>query len=224
MNPQSRILLTILLSTILAAGGLVAAPQDEQEPQISPEEVQRLAQQVTRQVVRLSNYGLFDQITFGIGTSEEGFVVTLKGFASRPTLRKSAERVTAKIEGVEQVVNQIEVLPNSPNDDRIRTAVYVAVYGHPALSRYNPNRGTPLFSSVARRTSGLTYDPPIGYHPIHIIVKNGNVVLEDVVDTPGDKVIAGIQANQVFGVFRVDNDLVVANESMKKAKGVEKKK
>ena len=224
MNPQSRILLTTLLSTILAAGGLVAAPQDEQKPRISPEEVQRLAQQVTRQVVRLSNYGLFDQITFGIGTSEEGFVVTLKGFASRPTLRKSAERVTAKIEGVEQVMNQIEVLPNSPNDDRIRTAVYVAVYGHPALSRYNPNRGTPLFSSVARRTSGLTYDPPIGYHPIHIIVKNGNVVLEGVVDTPGDKVIAGIQANQVFGVFSVDNDLVVANESMKKAQGGEKKK
>ena len=224
MNPQSRILLTTLLSTILAAGGLVAAPQDEKKPQISPEEVQRLAQQVTRQVLRLSNYGLFDQITFGIGTSEEGFVVTLKGFVSRPTLRKSAERVTAKIEGVEQVMNQIEVLPNSPNDDRIRTAVYVAVYGHPALSRYNPNRGTPLFSSVARRTSGLTYDPPIGYHPIHIIVKNGNVVLEGVVDTSGDKVIAGIQANQVFGVFSVDNDLVVANESMKKAKGVEKKK
>ncbi len=224
MNPQSRILLTVLLSTILAAGGLVAAPQAEQKPQISPEEVQGLAQQVTRQIVRLSNYGLFDQITFGIGKNEAGYVVTLKGFASRPTLRKSAERVTAKIEGVEQVVNQIEVLPNSPNDDRIRTAVYVAVYGHPALSRYNPNRGTPLFSSVGRRTSGLTYDPPIGYHPIHIIVKNGNVVLEGVVDTPGDKVIAGIQVNQVFGVFSVDNDLVVANESMKKAKGVEKKK
>ena len=224
MNPQSRILLTTLLSAILVVSGLVAAPQDEQKPQVSPEELQRLAQQVTRQVVRLSNYGVFDNITFGIGTSEEGLVVTLRGFASRPTLRKSAELVMAKIEGVEQVVNQIEVLPNSPNDDRIRTAVYIAIYGHSALSRYNPNRGTPLFSSVARRTSGLTYDPPIGYHPIHIIVKNGNVVLEGVVDTSGDKVIAGIQARLAFGVFSVDNDLVVANESMKKAKGVENKK
>ena len=83
MNPQSRILLTTLLSAILVVSGLIAAPQDEQAPQVFPKEVQRLAQQVTRQVLRLSNYGLFDNITFGIGTSEGGFVVTLRGFASR---------------------------------------------------------------------------------------------------------------------------------------------
>ena len=34
------------------------------------------------------------------------------------------------IGGVEKVVNKIEVLPLSPNDERIRIAVYRAIYGH----------------------------------------------------------------------------------------------
>ena len=181
---------------------------------------------------------------FGFGISEAGLVVTLSGQASRPRLSSSAERAVKKVEGVAQVVNEIEVLPNSPNDDNIRRGVYINIYGHPALSRLNPNRGTPVsaFSgtlsdaydagfgddpfapafSVAEAAGGITNDPPRGYHPIRIIVKNGRVRLEGVVNSSGDKTIAGMQARGTFGALGVENDLVVANETRRKLRGEEK--
>ncbi|MBI1896594.1 MAG: BON domain-containing protein, partial [Acidobacteria bacterium] len=109
------------------------------------------------------------------------------GQVTRPTLKSSAERVVRDIEGVEQVINQIEVLPLSPNDDRIRLATYRAIYGHSALNRY-----------------ALQAIPPI-----HILVRNGNVTLEGVVANESDKNIANIQANGVSGVFSVTNNLRV---------------
>ena len=102
-------------------------------------------------------------------------------------MKSDAENVVKKIEGVEQVVNNIEVLPTSPDDDRIRLAEYRAIYGQTALNRYS-----------------LQAVPPI-----HIIVKNGHVTLEGVVASEGDKNIAGIQANSVPGVFSVTNNLRV---------------
>ena len=138
----------------------------------------------------------------------------LHGKASRPTLKSSAERVVKKIEGVESVDNQIEVLPNSTNDDRIRAAVYASIYRYPALQRYTSNRGGPRgVPSVARAAGGITNDPPIGYHAIHIIVENGNVTLTGVVDSENDLAIAGMRANSVPGVFSVDNDLQVASKT-----------
>jgi hyperosmotically inducible protein len=91
------------------------------------------------------------------------------------------------IEGVSMVVNNIEVLPNSPSDDRTRREVYRAIYGSTALDRY-----------------ALQAVPSI-----HIIVKNGNVTLVGVADTEADKNLAGIRANGVTGVFSVKNDLAV---------------
>src|SRR4029453_7547217 len=110
----------------------------------------------------------------------DGYRVTLLGEVIRPTLKSDAEAVVKKIEGVESVDNQIEVLPLSPNDDRIRLAVYRAVYRQTSLSRY-----------------ALQAIPPI-----HIIVKNGNVRLEGVVATDADKNLAGIRAKGVSGVLR----------------------
>ena len=110
--------------------------------------------------------------------------------------------------------NQIVVLPNSPNDDRIRAAVYAAIYTYPALQKYTSNRGGPRGGrSVARAAGGITNDPPIGYHAIHIIVKNGNVTLTGVVDSDTDLAIAEMRANGVPGVFSVDNDLQVASKA-----------
>jgi osmotically-inducible protein OsmY len=168
-----------------------------------------MAKQVSRAIMKLSTYGVFDDIRFGI----QGSTVVLRGFASRPTLASSAEKVTLKVKGVEEVLNQIEVLPNSNFDDELRANVYVRVYGHPNLQRYNPNRGSPLFESITRREFGITQDPPPGNHPIKIIVKNGNVTLEGVVANAGDRTIAGIQANATPGVFSVTNDIVVPSES-----------
>ncbi len=167
----------------------------------------RIAKEVRKAIVTLPQYGVFDNIHFAI----KGKTVILEGQASRPTLKSSAENVTKKVEGVEHVENQIEVLPNSPNDDRIRAAVYYRIYGQPQLQKYTSNRG-PQFLSLTRRTMGITYDPPIGYHAIHIIVKNGNVTLIGAVNNSSDAAIAGIQANSTPGVFSVDNNLFVTSD------------
>ena len=146
----------------------------------------RLEKEVRHELVMLPYYGVFDNLTFRI----EGYKVTLMGQVTRPTLKTDSEGVVKKIEGVESVSNQIEVLPVSPNDDRIRLAVYRAIYGHTSLNRY-ALRAVPT---------------------IHIIVKNGDVTLEGVVSTQGDKDIAALQANGVSGVFSVKNNLRVEKE------------
>lgn len=177
---------------------------------MSQDEVLRIAKEVRKQIVTLPQYGVFDNIHFGI--KPDGTVV-LRGEASRPILKSSAGNVVKKVEGVEKVENDIEVLPNSPNDDRLRAAVYRAIYRDPVLQKYTVNRGSPRGGpSVARMAGGITNDPPIGYHAIHIIVKNGNVTLTGVVNNETDMAIAGIRANGVAGVFSVDNQIQVANE------------
>jgi len=98
-----------------------------------------------------------------------------------------------RIEGVEKVINNIEALPTSPNDDRIRRAVYRAVYGNSVLSQYQL-RAVP---------------------PIHIIVNKGHVTLEGVVARKMDKQVAGMQTNSVSGVFSVTNNLQVEEEDKK---------
>jgi len=131
----------------------------------------------------LPYYNVFDNLAFKV----DGATVTLLGQVTRPTLKSDAERVVKRLEGVDKVVNNIQVLPLSPDDDRIRTAVYRAVYGQPALQRY-----------------GMQAVPPI-----HIIVNSGNVTLEGVVATEADKNIANVQAKGVPGVFSVKNNLRV---------------
>ena len=190
---------------------IVAAAQKTQTPQ----SVLRMAREIQKQILTLPEYGVFDDIHFGI----KDFNVTLKGQASRPILKSSIEKVVKKVEGVEKVDNQIEVLPLSPMDDRIRTRVFVAIYYNPSLSRYNPNRGTPVWVTPGRLAAGITNDPPVGNFPIHIIVKNGNVRLTGVVDNAADAQIAYMQANSVPGAFSVDNELqILNNEKTKKKK------
>jgi hyperosmotically inducible protein len=153
-----------------------------------PENEAHLVQEVRHQLVMLPYYGVFDDIGFQV----QGGTVILEGAVTRPTLKDDAGRVVRKVEGVTNVVNNIEVLPLSPNDDRIRRAVYRAIYGDPALSdRYG-------FQALPS---------------IHIIVKNGNVRLEGVVANEGDRNIANIRANGVPGVFSVQNDLQVEAKS-----------
>jgi hyperosmotically inducible protein len=156
----------------LVASGLVAAPKTDS-----------ILKEVRHELVMLPNYGIFDELSYRV----DGTAVTLFGAVTRPTLKSEAENVVRKIEGVTKVENQIEVLPDSPNDDQIRRAVYRAVYGSPGFERYG-------FSSV---------------QAIHIIVNNGNVSLVGTVSNEGDKNIAGIRANGVAGVFAVKNELQI---------------
>ena len=208
----------IVLSAVsaLVLAGVAQAQQPNQE------NVARLARQIQKKILTLSNYGVFDYITFGIKPGENGYVVILRGYASRPSLKKSAERVASKLEQVGAVENEIEALPTSRMDEDLRMAVYAKVYYHPSLSRYNPNRGTPVYGGAYgfRRAAqlGISNDPPQGYHPISIIVKNGNVTLEGVIDTDADKQIAGMQANSTAGVFSVTSNLHVLNPSKSKKK------
>ena len=183
-------------------------PQQEAEPPDAKQQaISKLAQEVRKQIVTQPQYGVFDSIHFAI----EGDTVILRGYASRPTLKSAIENSVKKIEGVNKVTNEIEILPASPNDDRIRATVYRSIYGYAPLQRYTSNRGGPRgIPSVARAAGGITNDPPIGYHAIHIVVKNGNVTLTGVVDSDADLALAGMRANVVSGVFSVDNDLQVA--------------
>lgn len=149
--------------------------------QVSPRAEERIKREVRHELVMLPYYGVFDNLAYKV----EGYSVTLIGQVTRPTLKSDAENVVKKIEGVEHVKNEIEVLPLSPMDDRIRLATYRAIYSQPGLDRY-----------------ALQAVPPI-----HIIVRNGNVTLEGVVASDADKNMAGIRANGVSGVFSVKNNL-----------------
>lgn len=191
----------LLLLGCAAIGMFAQTPAVSDAP--SEQAVARIAGQIQREILSLPNYGLFDWITFSV----RDYNVVLQGYASRPVLKESAQKVTEKVEGVAAVENRIEVLPLSRVDDQIRTEAYFRIYGHPTLERYNPNRGTPLWISPTRVMSGLTLDPPIGFHPIHIIVKNGNITLFGTVLNEGDRTIAGLMANQVRNAFSIDNKL-----------------
>ena len=161
---------------------LSALAQDSVRP--SPQTVERIQKEVRHELVMLPFLGVFDNLAYKV----DGYNVTLMGQVTRPTLKSDAENVVKKIEGVERVDNQIEVLPPSPMDDGLRRRLYRAIYGYPALQRY---------------------DMPV-IKPIRIIVKNGNVTLEGVVDSEGDKNIANIRARSVPGTFSVTNNLVVS--------------
>src|SRR6267154_634058 len=92
----------------------------------------RIAKEVRHELVMLPYYNVFDNLAYKV----DGSTVTLMGQVTRPTLKSDAENVVKGIEGVEKVNNQIRVLPLSPMDDRIRVAVYRAIFSQPGLDRY----------------------------------------------------------------------------------------
>jgi hyperosmotically inducible protein len=149
----------------------------------------RITREVRHELVMLPYYGVFDNLSYRV----DGSAVTLMGQVTRPTLKSDAGNVVKSVEGVEKVDNQIQVLPLSSMDDGIRIAEYRAIFGQAGLDRY-------AMQAVP---------------PIHIIVDNGKVTLEGVVDNQGDKDRAGIQANSVSGVFAVTNNLRVEGKSGK---------
>ena len=126
----------------------------------------------------------FNSLTIGV----QNGVVTLGGVAYGPTDKDSALSLVANYPGVKDLVDNIEVAPLSPNDDRIRIEEARAIYGFATLNRY-------------------AIDPA---KPIRITVVNGHVTLTGVVDSQADKDVAGLRAKTVAGVFSVANDLQVA--------------
>jgi hyperosmotically inducible periplasmic protein len=173
------------------------------------EEAQNIAVQVGKKITALTTYSVFDDVSIAIN----GKTVILRGYASRPALKSDATRAVKSIRGVESVDNQLEVLPASPSDDRVRTEVYNAIYTQPSLRKYNANAGN-LASAGDHDTAllaagGITEDPPLGFHAIHIIVKNGNVILTGTVLDKQDSELAQIKANSAFGAHGITNQLTI---------------
>lgn len=143
----------------------------------------RIQKEVRHELVMLPYFTVFDNIAFQV----DGGTVTLMGEVTQPTLKSDAENAVKHIEGVQQVNNKIDVMPPAPMDEQLRIALYRAIYGFPALEKY-----------------------ALGVQkPIRIIVKGGHVTLEGVVDSTGDRNLAGIRANTVPGAFSVTNNLQV---------------
>lgn len=184
---RTALSLVLGLALVLAVPAFAGAHKDKNDNKASHPErgMSWIEKEVRHELVMLPYYGVFDNLSFRV----DGSTVTLMGQVTRPTLKSDAENVVKNVEGVQRVANNIEVLPLSPNDDRIRMAVFRSVYGQATLNRY-----------------ALAAVPPI-----HIIVRNGNVSLEGVVANESDKNVAGIQANSVPGVFGVQNNLRVEN-------------
>jgi hyperosmotically inducible protein len=184
---MNRIGLALVATVLFVSSGLAAKDKDNKhnDPYVAgPTDESRLVQEVRHQLVMLPYYSVFDDLGFNVN----GGTVTLEGQVTQPVLKDDAGRAVKKVEGVTNVVNNIEVLPLSPNDDNIRRGVYRAIYGDPALSTRYGFRSLPS---------------------IHIIVKNGNVRLEGVVANEMDRNLAGLRANGVPGAFHVENDLRV---------------
>jgi hyperosmotically inducible protein len=166
---------------VLAATCTLAAAQPQEA---SPKAVERITKEVRHELVMLPYLGVFDNLTYKV----DGYNVTLYGQVTRDTLKSDAEKAVKGVEGVEKVDNQIEVLPVSPMDNRLRARLYQAIYGYGPFTKY----AMPVIK------------------PIRIIVKNGHVALEGVVDSQADKDLVGMRANGVPGIFSVTNNLVVA--------------
>ena len=179
-----------LLAVLIAATAIQARAQNTSHQRNERKMQENLVKEVRHQLLLLPYYSVFDNLLFKV----EGDKVTLLGQVVRPTLKSDAENAVKSIEGVASVNNQIEVLPVSPMDDQLRRAVYRAIYGDAVLSRY-----------------GMSALPSI-----HIIVRNGNVTLEGVVDSESDKNLANLRASAVPNVFSVTNNLTVGSSDNKK--------
>lgn len=176
---RRSLLVTIFIGGLLMPFALFARTERE----IPQRAEVRIEKAVHHEILMLPEYNVFDNITYKV----EGYNVTLMGKVTEPILKKEVENVVKRTEGVEGVDNQIEVLPTSTLDAQLRFRLYFAINGFPALQRY-------AMPAVK---------------PIRIIVKNGHVDLEGVVDSQADKNLVNIRANGVPDVFSVTNNLKV---------------
>jgi len=181
-----------VMGLLLTASGLSAKQEKNHNDAFvrgSPDEA-RIAHEVRHELVMLPYYGIFDDLAFRV----DGSTVTLLGAVVLPVLKSDAENVVKRVEGVTKVINDIEVLPPSPMDDQIRRAEYRVIYGDPTIGTKYGYQALPS---------------------IHIIVKNGHVTLEGVVDNQFDKTLINTRANTVPNVFSVTNNLQVVSSREK---------
>lgn len=184
MRRLATLLASLMLLSVFFLSTLDAQTSpSKKSPKPQEKPASTLAREIHHQLAVLPFYSAFDFITFTL----DGNKVTLTGQVLRHTLKDSAEAAVKELEGVDIVVNQIEVLPSSPSDDDLRRAIYRALYEDSTLARY-------AIQNVP---------------PIHVIVKNGAVTLEGSVESLADKNLSSSRAGSVPLVSRVKNNLVV---------------
>jgi hyperosmotically inducible protein len=176
----TALMLILLITAALARNNLAAEPPQENTA--------RIIREVRHELAMLPYYGVFDWLEFDVRPDS---TVVLRGQVVRPTTKSDAEGRVKEISEVKQVLNEIEVLPLSPNDDRLRVALYRALY----------NWNSPLFRYATQSVPS-----------IHIIVKNGRATLKGIVASKADAQIAYIRARAVPGLFEVTNELQVESE------------
>jgi hyperosmotically inducible protein len=200
---KTQVMMATIFVLFLSVAGLAAAqsaqpPQSNQSVQtapnsatgsqpadeaLSPQSQDKLVREIRHELIMLPYYGVFDNLAFQL----QGRTVILQGQVANSVLKPDAEHAVKRVEGVEKVVNNIQVLPPSPMDQRIREQVYRAIYGYGPLFKY-ANLSIP---------------------PIHIIVQGGHVTLEGVVNNETDKGLCSMRVKQVPSVFSVTNNLRV---------------
>jgi hyperosmotically inducible protein len=184
MRKFKNLVLAVAATLALATSAAVTGPATANAQGLDQQQVMK---KVRKELVKLPYYGVFDNLAYKV----EGGTVTLYGQVVQPITKQDAERRVAKIEGVERVVNEIEVLPLSPFDNSIRVRTYRALV----------------------RAGGL-YRHFMGANPsLHIVVKGGRVTLEGVVANEGERRLANITALSVPGVFAVTNNLRTDREA-----------
>ena len=187
-----------IIAALLFAGALPSAQKASAD--------QQTIDNIRETLLRLPYYGVFDFLAFQY---EKG-TVTLSGFAYQPSLKREAVSAVKRVPRVDDVIDKVEELPVSPNDDRIRWQTFYQIYNDSSLSRYAPGGGLSRFD---RRFEMARYPgmQPLGNYPIQIIVKGGRTLLLGVVDSELDKTLAGVRAREVPGTFAVENELVIAS-------------
>jgi len=153
-------------------------------PQVNP----RLVKQIRHELATLPYYGVFDWLEFELKPDN---TVVLRGYVTRPTTKSDAEARVKDIEGVKDVINEIQVLPVSPTDDRLRIALYRQLY----------NWDSPLFRYATQAIPS-----------IHIIVDSGRATLKGIVANKSDAQIAYMRARSIPGLFEVKNELTIESE------------
>src|SRR6185312_223435 len=181
MNKISCFFLTLVMGLTMA--GAAGAQEGSQSSAADQKMQDRMTREIRHQLVMLPQLSIFDNLAYKVN----GDTVTLMGQVRNAVLKDSAEQAVKRVEGVDKVDNEIQILPASPNDDRIRRQVARAIFNDNSLFRYSMG----------------------AVPPIHIVVDRGHVALEGVVDNQADKNLAGIRANGVPGVFGVQNNLKV---------------
>lgn len=181
-NMKTTIL--VRLTSIGCAVLFVSLPAAAQEHRWAGRTLNDLEWRIHEELAMVPFHGVFDTLRFEV----DGKTVTLSGQVVRETVKTTAERAIKRLDGVDQVVNQIEVLPSSRRDDAVRMSVYRAIYAKPPLEKYG-TRAMP---------------------PIHIIVKDGYVTLEGVVDSDGDRHAVYLRAKKF--ALHVTNNLRVEPE------------